>query len=329
MKFSRRDFLHLGGSAVVLTSVPDVGNTQSYPSRPIRLVVPFAPGGAFDTIGRPLAEKMKPLLGTVIVENIGGGGSSLGAAAVARSRADGYSILLGGTLPHVNEALLKSHPLYDPIKDLEPIANVADTALFLAVSPSLPVHSLRELIAYAKSNPGKLSFGHVGIGSTNHLTGELLKSLTGTPDIVQVPYRGAGPAIQDLIGGQLPMVIAGANGQLLELHRSGKLRILAVTSQTRPTAASEIPTVAEEGLPGLTNKGSIGLLAPAGTPKVIIELIARATHGALAEAAFQQFLREAGYEPDLDSTPEKFRRTLELDIAFWAPIVSSLGLKID
>ena len=225
MRLPRRQFLHMAASAAALPAVSRVARAQAYPARPIRLVVPFAPGGAFDTIGRPLAEKMKPLLGTVIVENIGGGGSSLGAAAVARSRPDGYSILLGGTVPHVNEALLKGHPLYDPVKDLEPIVNVADTALFLAVNPSLPVHSLRDLIAYAKSNPGKVSFGHVGIGSVNHLTGELLKSLTGTPDIVQVPYRGAGPAIQDVIAGQLPMVIAGANGALLELHRSGKLRI--------------------------------------------------------------------------------------------------------
>ena len=329
MKLARRRFLHLAAGAATLLAASRIAKAQAYPTRPIRLVVPFAPGGAFDTIGRPLAEKMKPLLGTVIVENIGGGGSSLGAAAVARSRPDGYSLLLGGTVPHVNEALLKGHPLYDPIKDLEPIANVADTALFLAVNPSLPVHSLNELIAYAKSNPGKVSFGHVGIGSTNHLTGELLKSLTGTPDIVQVPYRGAGPAIQDVIGGQLPMVIAGSNGQLLELHRSGKLRILAVTSQTRPIAAPEIPTVAEEGLPGLTNKGSIGLLAPTGTSKAIIEQIAQAAHGALAEPAFQQFLLEAGYEPDRDSTPEKFRMSLERDVAFWAPIVKSLGLKVD
>jgi tripartite-type tricarboxylate transporter receptor subunit TctC len=152
---------------------------------------------------------------------------------------------------------------------------------------------------------------------------------TRPPDIVQIPYRGAGPAIQDVIGGQLPMVIAGANGQLFELHRSGKLRILAVTSEARPIAAPEIPTVAEEGLPELTNKGSIGLLAPAGTPKAIVELIARAAHRALAEATFRLFLLEAGYEPDLDSTPEKFRSSLERDIAFWAPIVSSLGLKID
>src|SRR5260221_14592377 len=138
---------------------------QAYPSRPIRLVVPFPPGGAFDALARPWVEQVKPLLGTMIVENIGGGGSSLGAAAVARARPDGYTILLGGTLPHVNEALLKSRPLYDPVKDLDPIASVAANCLCIAVNPAVPVQTLKELIAYAKANPGKLSYGHAGVGS--------------------------------------------------------------------------------------------------------------------------------------------------------------------
>ena len=143
---------------------------------------------------------MKPLLGTVVVENIGGGGSSLGAAAVARARPDGYTILLGGTQTHVNEALLKSRPLYDPVKDLDPIAGVAAYFLGIAVHPSVPVQTLKELIAYAKANPGKLSYAHAGVGTIQHLTGELFKSLAGTPEIVQVPYRGTGPAIADLVG---------------------------------------------------------------------------------------------------------------------------------
>ena len=151
---------------------------------------------------------MKPLLGTVVIENIGGGGASLGAAAVARARPDGYTILLGGRA-HVNEALLKSRPLYDPVKDLDPIAGVAANVLCIAVHPAVPVQTLEELIAYAKANPGKLSYGHSGVGSIQHLAGELFKSLAGTPEIVQVPYRGTGPVIADLIGGQVPMGVAG------------------------------------------------------------------------------------------------------------------------
>ncbi len=303
MEFRRRRFLHLAACAAVLPVVSRGASAQvyaqvyaqAYPSRPIRLVVPFPPGGAFDTIGRPLADKLKPVLGAVFVENIGGGGSSLGAAQVAHARPDGYTILLGGTLPHIIEALLKNKPLYDPVKDLDPIANVSVNTLGIAVHPSLPVQTLQELVAYAKANPGKLSFGHVGIGSVNHLAGELLKSLTGTPGIVQVPYRGAGPAITDLISGQIPMAVVAVTGQVIELHRAGKMRVLAVTSPTRLVAAPELPTAVEAGVPGLIVRNSLGLLAPAGTPKEIIEQIARATHAALAEPAFQRTLIEFGF----------------------------------
>jgi tripartite-type tricarboxylate transporter receptor subunit TctC len=210
----------------------------------------------------------------VIIENIGGGGSSLGAAAVAHSPPDGYSLLLGGTISHVNGALIKSRPLYDPVKDLTPITNVANAPLGIGIHPSLPVHSLKELVAYDKANPGKLSFGHVGIGSVNHLTGELFKSLTGTSDIVQVPYRGGAPAIADLISGQVPMAILAVTGQFLEFHRIGKVRVLAITSPSRLSSEGEIPTVSEEGFPDLTMGNSIGLFAPTGTPKMVIDRVA-------------------------------------------------------
>src|SRR3954454_14461966 len=180
MKLLRRRFLHLAAGAAALPAVSRMAWAQAYPSRPIRLVVPFPPGGAFDAVGRPWAEKIKPLLGTVVIENIGGGGSSLGAAAVSRAQADGYTILLGGTQTHVNEALLKGRPLYDPVKDLDPIASVASYFLGIAVHPSVPVNTLQELVAYAKSNPGKLSYGHAGVGTIQHLTGELFKLVTGT-----------------------------------------------------------------------------------------------------------------------------------------------------
>src|SRR3954453_7506668 len=293
MKLPRRQFLQVFIGAATFPVLSRFAAAQSYPARPIRLVVPFPPGGAFDAVGRPLADKMKPLLGTVVIENIGGGGSSLGAAAVARSRPDGYTILLGGTQTHVNEALLKSRPLYDPVKDLDPIAGVAANVLCIAVHHAVPVQTLNELIAYAKANPGKLSYGHSGVGSIQHLTGELFKSLTGTPEIVQVPYRGTGPVITDLVGGQIPMGTPGVTGQVIELHRSGKMRVLAVMSPTRLAAAPELPTAAELGFPGLTVRGSIGLLAPAGTPVGIIEQVAQAARTAVAEPAFKQLLTYA------------------------------------
>src|SRR5215204_3594118 len=266
MKLPRRQFLYLAAGAAALPTVARIARAQAYPTRPIRLVVPFPPGGAFDFVGRPWADKMKPLVGTVVIENIGGGGSSLGAAAVARARADGYTILLGGTQTHVNEALLKSRPLYDPVKDLDPIGSVAAYFLGIAVHPSVPVQTLKEFIAYAKANPGKLSYGHAGVGTIQHLTGELFKSVTQTPEIVQVPYRGTGPAIADLVSGQVPVGIVGVTGQVLEFHRSGKMRVLAVTSPKRLSAAPDLPTAPELGFPDLTVTGSIGLLAPAGTP---------------------------------------------------------------
>src|SRR6202011_2645250 len=177
---------------------------------------------------------------------------------------------------HVNEALPKSQPLYNLVKDLDAIASVAAHCLCIAVNPAVPVQTLKELIAYGKANPGKLSYGHSGVGSIQHLTGELFKSLAGTPEIVQVPYRGTGPVITDLVGGQIPMGTPGVTGQVIELHRSGKLRVLAVTSPTRLVAAPELATAAEVGFPGMTVRGSIGLLAPARTPNGIIEQIAQA-----------------------------------------------------
>ena len=330
MKFhDRRRFLHLAVGTAVLPIVPRIARAQAYPTKPIRLVVPFPPGGAFDFVGRPWADKMKPLVGTVVIENIGGGGSSLGAAAVARARPDGYTILLGGTQTHVNEALLKSRPLYDAVKDLDAIAGVAANALCIAVHPAVPAQSLKELIAYAKANPGKLSYGHSGVGSIQHLMGELFKSLAGTPDVVQVPYRGTGPLITDLVSGQVPMGTPGVTGQVIEFHRSGKMRVLAVTSPARLDAAPELPTATELGFAGMTVMGSIGLLAPAGTPIGIVEQIAQATRTIVAEPAFKRMLIEAGIEPTLNSSPEKFRQSLAADVALWSPIVKSLGLKID
>jgi tripartite-type tricarboxylate transporter receptor subunit TctC len=318
----------LAGTAA-LQAIAPIARAQSFPTRPIRLIIPFPPGGAYDAVGRPWAEQMKPRLGTVVVENIGGASGSIGAAAVARAQPDGYTLLLGGTLTHINEALLKNRPLYDPVRDLVPIAGVAANFLGMVVHPNVPVQTVKEFIAYAKANPGKLSYGHAGVGSIQHLAGELFKSLAGTPDIVQVPYRGTGPLITDLVSGQVSLGFPGVTGQVIELHRSGKLRVLAVTSPARLIAAPELPTANELGLPGLTVIGSLGLLAPTGTPTGIIEQIAQATRMAVAEQAFRRTLIDAGIEPALDSSPEKFRQSLAADVALWRPIVDGLALKID
>jgi tripartite-type tricarboxylate transporter receptor subunit TctC len=327
----RRDVLALGLSAAATRTVaPVTASAQArYPERPVRLIIPFPPGGGFDAIGRPWAEKMKAVLGTVVVENQGGGGSSLGAASVARARPDGYTILLGGSSTHITEAILKSRPLYDPLKDLEPIANIAVSPFALAMHPGVPARTLAEFIAYVKANPNKLSYGHAGVGSLNHLTGELLKSLAGIPDLVQVPYRGSGPATADTLSGQVAMVTPAVTAPLLEYHATGKLRILAVTGPTRLSAAPDIPTAVEAGVPGMVSQQLIGLFAPAGTPRAIIDQIAQASRTALTEKAYQQSLIDGGFEPDLESSPEIYRRVIDADIAKWAPLVKSIGLRLD
>ncbi len=329
MQFSRRHFLTAATSATALFATARGARAQSYPDRPIRLIVPFPPGGAYDSLGRPWADRIKPHLGTVVIENIGGGGASLGAAAVARAKNDGYTLLFGGTLPHVNEALLKAKPLYDPVKDLEPIMRVAVGYLALAVHPSVPANSLQELVAHIKQNPGKMSYGHVGVGSTNHLLGELFKSVAGVPDLVQIPYRGAGPVITDLIGGQIPMGVVALTGQSLGAHRAGQIRILAVTSTKPITVAPDLPTAVSAGFPGIANQSSYGLAAPAGTPKAIIDQIAKASRTLLATDEYQKLMLSIGFDATPESDPEDFRRVLAADVALWTPVVKSLGLKID
>jgi tripartite-type tricarboxylate transporter receptor subunit TctC len=329
MQKSRRDILKLLGSAAAPLAFPDAAAAQSYPDRPIRLIVPFPPGGAYDSLGRPWAERIKPLLGSIVVENIGGAGASLGASAVAKARPDGYTILLGGTLPHVNEALLKAKPLYDPNKDLDPVMQIAVGYVCFAVHPSVPAKTLDELVAYVKANPAKVSYGHVGIGSTNHLVGELFKSVAGIPELVQVPYRGAGPVMADLIGGQISMGVVGFTGQSLGLHKSGGLRILAVTSTKPLLAAPELPSVVQAGFPGIANESSYGLLAPAGTPTPIVDKIASTSRALLSTPEYQRLMIEGGFEATPDSDPESFRKVLAAAVKFWEPLVTQLGLKID
>jgi tripartite-type tricarboxylate transporter receptor subunit TctC len=326
----RRDLVTIGLVAVVSRGfAPRFSFAQGvYPTRPIRLIIPFPPGGGFDAIGRPWAEKIQPLLGTVVVENEGVGAVHLELPlSPIRNRTATPSCWVGRALTSP-EAILKTRPLYDPIRDFEPISNIAVSAFAIAVNPSIPANTLQEFIDYDKANRGKLSYGHAGVGSLNHLTGELFKSLAGLPDLVQVPYRGSGPATADTIAGHVAMVTPAVTGQLIAYHRTGKLRILAVTSPARLAAAPDLPT-AVETLPGMTSQQSIGLFAPARTPTAIIEQIALANHNALAEPDYQKMLIETGFVPDLDSSPAKFQRIIEDEIIKWTPIVRALDIKID
>jgi tripartite-type tricarboxylate transporter receptor subunit TctC len=272
---------------------------------------------------------MKSLLGAVVIENIGGGGGSVGAAQAARARPDGYTLLLGGATTHITEALLKNRPQFDPLKDLEPISGIAITAFALAVHPSVPANNLNELVAYAKANPGKLSYGSAGTGSLNHLTAEAFKLRVGVPDLIHVPYRGAGPAIADILAGQIPMIVPAMTNIVLELHRAGKLRVLAVTHGTRLTAAPELPTAVEQGLTDLVAPNFVGVFAPTGTPKPIIDQVAQANLALLADRDYRELLVSGTFEPHGDLSPKAYRRYVDNELARWSPIVTTLGLKID
>jgi tripartite-type tricarboxylate transporter receptor subunit TctC len=323
----RRDVLV--GLAVSAVPAFSAHVQAKYPERPIRLVVPFTPGGVNDAVGRPWADKMKSLLGTVVVENIGGAGGGLGAAAVARARPDGYTLLLGGMGSHIIVGVTTNRANYDPLKDFESIALLGTTALTIAVHPSLPVHTLRELIDYAKANRGKLSFGSSGAGAMTHLTGELFKSLAGLPDIVHIPYRGGGPLISDLVSGHIPMIAQSVTGNMIELHDSGKVRMLCVTSPQRLAAVPQIPTAVEAGLPDMIAQNFLGVFAPAGTPKPIIEQIAQATRVAMADKQFEQAFVAAGFEPARNFGPQQTRQFVEEELARWTPVIKAIGLKVE
>lgn len=271
---------------------------------------------------------MKSVLGAVVVENMGGAGGALGTAAVARAKPDGYTILLGSPLINLINSIAVSRPLFDP-KDLDPISILATSTFSITVHPSVPAQNLKDLIAYAKANPGKLSYGTAGVGSPNHLAGEMFKWLAGAPDIVQVPYRGMGPALTDAIGGQIPMVMATVTSQVLDLHRSGKLRILAVTTPARLAAAPEIPTAVEAGIPNMISLQVIGLFAPTGTPTVIVDQISQATRSAMADPEYRQRLVASGFEPPTDTSPQKMRQVNEEEFARWTPVIKSIGLMLN
>ena len=331
-RMSRRDLLGLLGAAAA-SGLPAamIGPARAqarFPDRPIRLVVPFPPGGIYDALGRPWADKMKTLLGAVVVENVGGAGGAIGGAAVVRARPDGYTLLLGGIAINVINAVATTRPLYDP-RQLESVSILASAVFAIAVHPSVPVQSLQELIRFAEANPGRLSYGTAGTGSLNHLTGERLKSLTGLAHITHVPYRGAGPALTDLVSGQILMAVPSVSGQVVEFHRTGKLRMLAITGAQRLPAAAEIPTAAESGLPGLTAEQYIGLYAPPGTPAPIIGQIAEATRLAIADRELHDRLIALGLAPSTDTSPGRMRDVVEQEFALWTPVIKAIDLKLD
>ncbi|WP_024514403.1 tripartite tricarboxylate transporter substrate binding protein [Bradyrhizobium sp. Tv2a-2] len=326
LSLSRRQFINRAGCAGALAVIPRNGRSGDYPSRPIRLVIPYAAGGSGDQIGRPWVDKIAFRLGPAFVENVGGAGGAIGAAAVAREQPDGYSLLLGNGSTQVIIPLASPNPGY-AISDFRAIYRLVSSALVFAVHPSVPAHNLRDLIAYAKANPGKLSYGTPGVGTGNHLVGELFKQQAGAPAIVHVPYRGIAPATNDLVSGQIPLIIAVMSIQLQQLSQAGKMRLLAVTTERRLIGAPEIPTAVESGMPDLIYEGWFGLFAPRLTEDAIVDRIAQETRAAMADMVLQAAYRSQGMEPDSDSGPDKFQRIVEATSASLAPVIKSIGLK--
>jgi tripartite-type tricarboxylate transporter receptor subunit TctC len=298
-----------------------------YPTRPIRLVIPSVPAGVHDVIGRVLAERVKPQLGAIVIDNRGGGGGLIGANDVAHAQPDGYSILLGSTTTHVLLTPVMANPPYDPVKDFSAVAVFAYSSTSIVANASLPVRTLGELIAYAKANPGKLSYGSAGNGSITNLAGELFKLRAGGLDIVHVPYKGIGQAVTDLIGGQIPLISANATAQILELHRAGKAQILSVNSQMRMRGAADIPTSIEAGLPDMVAQTTFGIFAPVGTPRPILDRLNAATQEAMSDAAFQAELVRLGFEPVLGIGPDKAAGVFRDELARWTPILKTMDSK--
>lgn len=269
---------------------------------------------------------MSSQLGPTFVENIGGAGGAIGTTAVARDAPDGYSLLLGNGSTQVIIPLTTANPSYS-VGDFRAIYRLISSALVFATHPSVPAANLKELIAYARVRPGTMSYGTPGIGTGNHLVGELFKQQAGGLDIVHVPYRGIAQATNDLVSGQISLVVAVMSVQLQQLSQAGKIRLLAVTPEKRLSGAPDIPTAIESGMPDLSYEGWFGLFAHKMTDDAIIDRIAQATRAAMADPAFQAVYRAQGMEPDSDSSPDKFQRIVDATTASLAPVIKSIGLK--
>ncbi|MGH8808117.1 MAG: Bug family tripartite tricarboxylate transporter substrate binding protein [Noviherbaspirillum sp.] len=294
-------------------------SAQDYPDRPIKLVVAYAAGGPVDSSARMVAKNLAAQLGKpVIVENKTGAGGAIGADAVAKAAPDGYTLFFAASPtqvinPHVHKSLA-----YDPIKDFTPISLVAHYTNVLVVNNSVPAKNVAELVSYAKANPDKVSFGSAGKGGSNHLSGELLKKITGAP-MLHVPYKGNSPAMTDLIGGQITFMF-DITGTAMNYISSGKVRALAVTSSVRNSMLPDLPTMIEAGVPGFDVTGWYGLMGPARLPAAVTAKLNQAVKVALYDAALKQQLSVQGYDV-IVSTPEEFAATIKKDYEFWGKVV--------
>ena len=302
---------------------------QTYPTKPITVVVPFAAGGPTDVLARILGERMRVALGqSVVIENVTGAAGSIGVGRVVRAAADGYTIGIGNLSTHVVNGAIYPLP-YDLQKDLEPVALVSTNPLLVVTSNALPARNLRELIAWLKQNEGKVTVGTAGVGSASHFSGVFFQKLTGT-QLQFVPYRGTGPALQDLMGGQISLMVDQASNSMAH-ERAGKLRAYAVTADKRLAAMPDIPSVDEAGLAGFYVSLWCGLWAPKGTPKEIVAKLNAAVVSALADATLHQRFADLGLEtpPREQQSPEALAAYQKAEIAKWWPIIKAANIKIE
>ncbi|NDZ14422.1 ABC transporter substrate-binding protein [Variovorax sp. WS11] len=313
--------------AAALPLLP-AAHAADFPDKPVMLVVPFPPGGPTDAMARTLAAEMKDRLGQpMIVENRAGAGGNIGAEFVARAPADGQTLLFGTSGPLAINASLYRKIGYDPVKSFAPVIQVGHLPNILVVHPSVPAKDVKELIAYAKANPGKLSYASSGNGASSHLAGVLFNSMAGI-DLQHIPYKGTGPALNDLLGGQVGMSFTDVL-TALPYVKAGKLRALGMASAARSQALPEVPTIAEQGLKGYDVSVFFGIVAPAGTPADRVQKLNRAFAEVLASPKVKQQFAAQGLEPPPATTPEQLAKFIPAQMQMWATVVRQSGAQLD
>ena len=318
-----RLFVALAAGACALSASP-VAWGQAWPAKPVKFVIPYPPGGLADTYARTLGQALSDRLAQpVVVENKPGGSLIIGTEAVAKAPADGYTILLASVSSlALNASAFKKLP-YDPVKDFAPVAMTFHIPLFLMVNIDLPVKSVRELIAYAKANPGKLSFASLGHGSSLHIAGEVFKTMAGI-DILHVPYKGTTTALPDLVSGRVSMIFDG--GAFLPQVQGGKVRLLAITSPKRLDSMPEVPTMAEAGVPGYDLSFWFGIAAPAGTPRPIVDRLSREIGEISRQPAFREKLAGFNNLQIITSSPDQLAEQIKGDIVLWQKLLRDAGV---
>ncbi len=322
----RRDFLSMTAAGVVVGAFPQMTFAQTWPNKPIKFVVGFAPGGATDVVGRLMAKKIGDALGQpIVIENRAGGSSNIGAELVARAAPDGYTFYVCAITSAINVSLFPKLP-FDFAKDFEPVALFANVPNILVVHPSVPAKTVKELIDYARAQPGKLSYASSGAGTSIHLSAELFKMLAKV-DMVHIPYKGSGPAMTDMIGGQVQVMFDNMPSALPHV-KAGKLRALAVTSAQRSPSAPDVPTMNEAGVAGFDVQSWFGLVAPKGTPKEIITRVNAEAVKALGTADIKERFLDLGAVPG-PMSPEAFGEYIRAEIIRWGEVVKASGAKVE